>query len=122
MQAIQQKNIQRMVCGGVVGAANSVFGGGGGMVAVPLLGRTGLTEKQAHATAILLILPVSALSFFLYVFHGLYDSSVLIPTSIGVTAGGAVGAKLLEKLPTKTVNLLFACLQFLAGVFLFFFK
>ena len=78
MQAIQQKNIQRMVCGGVVGAANSVFGGGGGMVAVPLLGRTGLTEKQAHATAILLILAVSALSFFLYVFHGLYDFAVII--------------------------------------------
>jgi uncharacterized membrane protein YfcA len=46
---------------------------------------------------------------------------VLIPTAIGVTVGGSIGAKLLGKLPIKTVNLLFAVLQAAAGVFLFFF-
>lgn len=122
MQNAKTKNIQRVTCGVVVGAANSLFGGGGGMIAVPLLTKTGLEEKRAHATAILLILPVSAFSFFFYVFKGLYDTAVLIPTALGVTAGGFVGAKLLGKLPVKTVNLLFAALQLLAGVFLFFFR
>ncbi|MBE5747718.1 MAG: sulfite exporter TauE/SafE family protein [Clostridiales bacterium] len=111
---------RRMACGGVVGAANSIFGGGGGMIAVPMLKNTGLDEKRAHATAILVILPVSLLSFLLYAVKGLYDFSVLIPTAIGVTAGGLLGAKLLGKLPTKAVNLTFAFLQLTAGLFLFF--
>ena len=111
---------RQIVCGGVVGTANSIFGGGGGMIAVPKLAKTGLDEKRAHATAILVILPVSLLSFLLYAIKGVYDFSVLIPTALGVTAGGMLGAKLLGKLPTKTVNLTFAFLQLLAGIFLFF--
>ena len=111
-----------IVCGGAVGLANGLFGGGGGMIAVPMLQRTGLAEKEAHATAILLILPVSLLSFFLYAWTGLYSFSVLIPTSLGVTAGGALGAWLLGKLPVKTVNILFAILQAAAGVFMVFFR
>ena len=117
-----REKAQRLLCGGAVGAANSLFGGGGGMIAVPMLAKTGMDEKQAHATAILLILPVSLVSFLFYFFRGLYDFSVLIPTAIGVSVGGAVGAKLLGKLPVKTVNLLFALLQAVAGILLFFGK
>jgi len=116
------KNVKSVVCGGVVGAANSLFGGGGGMIAVPLLMQTGLSEKRAHATAILVILPVSLFSFLFYCFRGLYQPSVLIPTSIGVTAGGALGAKLLQKLPVRSVNFLFAFLTLAAGVFMLFFR
>lgn len=121
MQTVTKKRVQNLFCGAVVGAANSLFGGGGGMIAVPLLTKTGLDEKRAHATAILLILPVSLFSFVFYFLKGLYDFSVLIPTALGVTAGGLVGARLLGKLPVKTVNLLFAFLQAAAGAFLFFF-
>ena len=117
-----KKNYKQILCGACVGAANSLFGGGGGMLAVPLLKKTGLDEKRAHATAILVILPVSLLSFILYTARGYYDASVLVPTALGVTAGGFLGAKLLGKLPIKTVNLLFAALQCVAGVFLFFFR
>ena len=120
MEQRVKKNTQRVVCGTVVGLANSLFGGGGGMIAVPLLGKTGLDEKRAHATAILLILPVSLLSFLLYAFRGFYEPTVLIPTAMGVTLGGFLGAQLLGKLPVKAVNLVFALLQALAGIFLFF--
>ncbi len=113
---------EKILCGVGVGAANSLFGGGGGMLAVPMLQRAGLEEKKAHATAILLILPVSLLSFLLYALKGLYDFALLLPVALGVTAGGAVGARLLGKLPVKTVNLIFAALQFAAGGFLFFFR
>ena len=110
----------KIVCGTIIGAANSVFGGGGGMLAVPLLKKTGLQEKCAHATAILLILPISLLSFLLYAVRGFYEASVLLPTAIGVALGGTVGAKLLNVLPVSTIELIFIGLQFLAGVFLFF--
>ena len=113
---------KRVACGAVVGTANSLFGGGGGMIAVPLLQKTGLEEKRAHATAILLILPISLFSFSFYALQGLYDTSVLIPTALGVTAGGILGANLLGKLSVKTVNLIFAALQAIAGIALFLFR
>ena len=122
MEEKKVKNGRKVLCGIAVGAANSLFGGGGGMIAVPMLENTGLSEKRAHATAILLILPVSLLSFLFYAWKGLYDFSVLIPTAIGVTAGGAVGARLLGKLPVKTVPLIFAFLQAAAGIFMLFFR
>lgn len=121
METEKKGRITSAFCGVAVGAANSLFGGGGGMLAVPLLQKTGLDEKRAHATAILVILPVSLLSFLVYALRGLYDFSVLIPTAIGVCVGGVLGAKLLSGLPVKAVNLAFAFLQLFAGLFLFFF-
>ncbi len=116
------QNTKRALSGVAVGLANSLFGGGGGMIAVPALMKSGLDEKCAHATAILFILPVSLCSFVVYFWRGLYDVSVLIPTAIGVTAGGFLGAKLLKKLPKKTVTLVFSVLQAVAGASMFFFR
>ena len=79
---------KKIVSGGAVGIANGLFGGGGGMLAVPLLKKFGYAEKMAHATAILVILPVCLFSVALYFAQGFYDFAVLIPTSLGVTAGG----------------------------------
>lgn len=110
---------KKIVCGGSIGVANGLFGGGGGMLAVPLLQKIGYSQKTAHATAILLILPVSALSFLLYFINGLYDFSVLIPVALGVSGGGVLGAWLLDKLPESSVRIVFAILQAVAGVFLF---
>ena len=71
MNEIKTQNAKKLLCGTAVGAANSLFGGGGGMLAVPLLCATGYAEKQAHATAILVILPVS-LSRFCSIFSKVY--------------------------------------------------
>ncbi|MBQ8320107.1 MAG: sulfite exporter TauE/SafE family protein [Clostridia bacterium] len=111
-------NLKSIFAGSFVGVVNGLFGGGGGMIAVPALQSTGLDEKSAHATAILVILPVSALSFLLYAFEGWVESSVLIPTSLGVFFGGILGAKLLSGMKTKWVNYLFAFLQAAAGVWM----
>lgn len=120
VEKAKKERITSVGCGLAVGAANSLFGGGGGMLAVPLLQKTGLDEKRAHATAILVILPISLVSFLVYALRGLCDFNVLIPTAIGVSVGGGVGAKLLGKLSVKYVNLTFAFLQLAAGLFLFF--
>lgn len=111
-------NPKSLFAGGLIGLVNGLFGGGGGMIAVPALQKTGLEEKSAHATAILVILPVSALSFLLYAFSGQLSAEVLIPTAIGVFFGGALGAKLLSGMKAKWVNLLFAALQAAAGIWL----
>ena len=105
MEKSKGKILKLSICGCAVGIANSVFGGGGGMLAVPLLEKTGMPSQRAHATAILVILPVSLLTFILYAIKGIYDFSVLIPTALGVTVGGFLGAKLLGKLPQKSARL-----------------
>ncbi|MBR2904185.1 MAG: sulfite exporter TauE/SafE family protein [Clostridia bacterium] len=121
MEKKKSKILMRAVaCGGLVGLANSLFGGGGGMITVPLLKGLGLTEKEAHATAILVILPVSLLSFFIYLVRGYFVAEVAIPSALGVLVGGLLGAKLLQGLPTRWIAVVFAFLQALAGAWLAF--
>ena len=122
MQNMKSLPIKKISSGLAVGLANGLFGGGGGMLAVPLLRQSGYEEKSAHATAILVILPVSLFSFFIYFYKGAFSTAVAIPTAIGVTGGGVLGAKLLQILPEKKVRFCFAVLQLFAGVYMFFFR
>ena len=57
----------------VTGAANGLFGSGGGTIAVPaMVLLLGVEEHRAHATAISIILPLTLLSTFFYVSRQLY--------------------------------------------------
>lgn len=102
--------------GGAVGAANGLFGGGGGMLAVPLLERAGLETRQAHATAIAVILPTSLASGIVYAVGGFVPAAVLVPVALGVTVGGFLGARLLPRLSVRALNILFGVLMLAAGV------
>lgn len=116
-RAVNAKFFGRLLGGSAVGAANGVFGGGGGMIAVPLLERIeGRGETQAHATAIALILPASLVSAAVYLWAGLVPWTILLPVSLGVLAGGYLGAKLLPVLPPRALSLLFAALMLAAGI------
>ncbi len=99
-----------------IGAINGLFGAGGGMLAVPCLTCVwGLDEKSAHATAIAVILPLCLVSSVVYALKGNYEPSVILPTVIGVTIGGIVGALLLKKMSANTVSFLFYALMTFAG-------
>ena len=119
--ATLKDNLKNLLLGSAVGTANGLFGGGGGMLAVPLLQKTGMGAQKSHATAILVILPVSLFSFLLYAVRGFYDFSVLGPTALGVTFGGILGAKILKILPMKIISVVFAFLQAFAGIWMLFF-
>lgn len=116
------ERIKRGAGGFLTGAANSLFGGGGGMLAVPMLQKFGMEERKAHASAILVILPVSVVSLSVYFYKGLYDFSVLLPVAIGSVAGGAVGAATLDRISGKAVGIAFSLLQFAAGAWMLFFS
>lgn len=117
----REKNLfLRALGGGAIGLATGFFGGGGGMIAVPLLSAFGLQKRAAHATAILVIFPVAALSLSIYFFEGLYDLSLSVPVAVGVFLGGTLGAKLLGALSEKPVSAIFALLQLFVGGWLFF--
>jgi len=103
--------------GVLAGAANGLFGAGGGMLIVPALTYLSkLEEKKAHATAIAVILPLSVLSFVVYTLKGTFDWSKAISVGAGVVAGGAVGALLLKKVPKKLLTFVFYGVMIYAGV------
>ena len=105
------------------GIINGLFGGGGGMIVVPGLALTlGLTAKKSHATALAVILPASVISACVLLFTFKNDLVLLSATTLGVSAGGVVGALLLKKLKNPAITKIFAVLMLLAGVKLLFFK
>ena len=109
--------IKRITAGALTGTVNGLFGGGGGMVAVPILcGLLGYEEKQAHATAIFIIAPICAASAIIYIINGYAALDVIIPAAIGSVAGGFVGAYSLSKFPKTIVNYIFIAVMFAAGV------
>lgn len=101
--------------GALIGAVNGLLGGGGGMLAVPILRAGGLSARKAHATAIAVILPACAVSGAVYLFYGFTPPAVLIPVALGVAVGGVLGAKLLFALPARVVGTIFAALMLFAG-------
>lgn len=99
------------------GFANGIFGSGGGTVAVPTMEKFLKTEPhKSHATAIALILPLSAVSAAIYIFKTEVPFSVLIPVTLGSVAGGILGAKFLKKVPTKYLHKIFALFMLAAAV------
>ena len=107
----------RIAGGALIGIINGLFGGGGGMIAVPLLERIeGRGTAAAHATAIACILPASLVSAAVYTVAGLVPWAALLPAAIGVLAGGYLGARLLPLLPPRALDLAFSAVMLLAGV------
>lgn len=109
--------LKSTLSGLMTGVVNGLFGGGGGMVAVPLLKNLlGYSEKRSHATAILIIAPVCAASAVIYIISGYFRADVVIPAAAGAVAGGFIGAKLLGALPEFIVNIIFIAAMLAAGV------
>ena len=86
------------------------------MVVVPLLREAGLEEKEAHATAIFVMLPVSLAGSIGYLVNGWPDWNLLLPCTLGIVLGGILGSRLLGRLPTQVIGYLFAALMLFAGV------
>lgn len=112
-----KKKVLLALAGCAVGAVNGLFGGGGGMVVVPLL--TGVAKKPplvAHATAILVILPVSLVSAAVYLWGGHFDIELFLSVGLGVLVGGFAGAKLLNAISPAAATIAFAAVMFAAGI------
>lgn len=107
-----------LVYGGsvLVGAVSGFFGGGGGMLCVPLLEFSGLDAKKAHATALIVILPLCVVSAIIYICNGYFDVNAVLCACIGVVGGGAVGAMLLDKLSETVTAVTFALIMIAVGI------
>lgn len=108
-----------ILCGIVIGFINGFFGGGGGMICVPVLEQVLKIEtKKAHATTIAIILPLSLVSSIIYAVSNNIDYLELLYVTLGVCAGGILGAFLLKKLNSKIVRIIFVAIMMFAGIML----
>ena len=117
------RNVMVAALSGAVGFINGFFGGGGGMLLVPLLEKVlKCPVKKSHATAIAVILPVSIAGAITYIISGFFELTPVLSAAGGCVAGGAVGALLLKKLPSNVVAFVFALIMIGVGVKLTFFR
>lgn len=100
----------------LTGLVNALLGAGGGLVAVPLFKKQGLSQKQAQASAISVILPLCILSTAVYYYMGYLnfkDALGYIPFGL---AGAFIGSKLLKKIPDKILKKLFSVFMIYTGI------
>lgn len=95
MSKVSPKKLKSALSGSLAGLVNGFFGGGGGMVLVPLLTNLcGLPPKKAFATSVAIILPLCTLSALVYFLHGNLDVFAALPYLLGGLLGGFLGGKL----------------------------
>lgn len=119
---IRHETLFSVLTGVAAGLVNGLFGGGGGMIVVPMLVfLLKMQPKNAHATAILIILPLSVLSGLFYAAFGVFRWQAGLPVTAGVIVGGTLGALLLKKLSSKWVIIIFSVVMAAAGIKMLFF-
>ena len=93
---------KRALPGFVAGMVNGLFGGGGGLLLVPMLRHLSHLEcHKAHATAIVTTACLSAVSLVVYLNRGVIDWSLALPLAAGGAVGSAAGAFWLNRVPTR---------------------
>ena len=94
-----------LLAGTLAGAVTGLFGGGGGMVLIPLLTLlTALEETAIFPASISIILPICLTSLAVTAFRGSVDTATALPYLIGSGLGGLLAGKWGEKIPVKWLH------------------
>lgn len=103
--------------GFLAGILSGLLGVGGGIIMVPIMvSYFNITQHQAHATSLAVIVPTAITSSIIYGFHGQLDLSIAINLAIGSIAGAAIGAKIMKKISAAQLKRLFGVLLVLVGI------
>ena len=100
----------------LTGIINSAIGSGGGMISVPVMKKYGLKQKQAQATTLAVILPLTVVSAVLYAVRGEYSPSEALNYIPFGVLGAVVGVRLTEKVKNKTLKIIFALFMIWSGI------
>ena len=100
--------LKRISIGLIAGIISGLFAAGGGMIVVPaLIHIFKLEDAKARATSVFAILPMVVVSGLFYYKNDYIDWNLGIKCAIGGIIGGIIGAKLLKKMSSKTLRILF---------------
>ena len=107
----------KLLTGSIIGFVNGFWGGGGGMICVPLLQNIiKLPEKKSHATTLLIMLPLSISSLVVYLFNRNLPLVKSIQIGVGFVLGGIVGASLLKKISNQWLGYVFSVIIIVGGL------
>lgn len=105
------------IAGAAGGLVNGLFGGGGGMVLLPLLTKWGdLEVRSAFATCVAIIYPMCCVSAAVYLWQVRPELSLLLPYLVGGAAGGVLGGLTFQKIPVRVLKLIFGLFLLYGGV------
>ncbi len=100
--------LKKIFIGMVAGLISGLFAAGGGMIVVPaLIHIFKLEDAKARATSVFAILPMVITSGIFYYRNDYIDWDLGIKCAVGGIIGGIIGAKLLKKMSTKILRILF---------------
>ncbi len=101
-----------IITGAFAGVANGLFGAGGGLFIVPLfIHWCKIPERNAFASSVAIILPLSIVSAFIYFKNGYLNISISLPYIIGGALGGFISGRFF-----KNINMLW--LRRIFGIFI----
>ena len=103
-----------VLAGLFAGVVNGLLGAGGGVIMLYLvqyvMGKESESQKDAFASVVAVILPVSIVSAVSYGAAGNIDMSMIQVLAIPALVGGALGAYLTDRLPCGIIRGVFAIL------------
>ena len=102
---MRHKYMGMLAAGGCAGMVNGLFGGGGGMVLVPLLClMTDLEDREVFSSSIAVILPICIVSMISTVLSGPVPWSASLPYLIGSAIGGYCSVRFGQYIPTRWLH------------------
>lgn len=106
-----------IIIGALAGILNGMFGAGGGLILVPLLiSWVGIEQKQAFATSVAVMLPISLTSYVIFCIKGGNVWGEALPYLLGGIAGGLLSAKLFKNVSAKWLHRAFSLLILYGGI------
>ena len=106
--------------GALGGFLNGLLGAGGGLVLLLFL-KNKLPAHKAHATALAVMLPLSAASALIYAGSAEVRPNALVWLTLGGMAGGYTGARMLKKIKPRHLGrilgtlLIFSAMRMMFG-------
>ena len=106
-----------LLYGVLAGILSGMLGIGGGIVLVPVMvSLLGLSQHEAHATSLAVIIPTAAASAFVYGLHGQLDFSIAAMLTVSSVLGAAVGSRWMSKIPAAQLKRMFGVFLVLVGL------
>lgn len=106
-----------LATGAAAGALNGFFGGGAGMLLVPLFIKLNrMDAKKASATSLAITLALSFVTLAVYLLDGGMPSVPVLPFMLGGSVGAVLGALLMKKIPSGLLRYLLAGFMIFSAV------
>ncbi|MFZ5942598.1 MAG: sulfite exporter TauE/SafE family protein [Bacillota bacterium] len=105
------------IIGLLSGVVNGLLGIGGGTILIPaMIFLLGEKQHKAHGTSLAIILPTAFVSVLIYRYNSYLDLSLSLKVAAGAVIGGYIGARLMNKIPAKSLKKLFGIFMVIAGL------